>query len=122
MKKWLSIGLIVYCIAGFATNCPDPETTSLKWGVPPLPWLDNPFSANRPQGEDNTRFVRANILVAGYGRGVLCTYRNSLGDYSIWWPVLTKIPARSDNSWIDTLGGYVCTLNLADCHFYVAED
>ena len=105
----------------FAHTCPDPETTSLKWGELPEPWLVNPFSAHDPQGEANTRFVRANILVAGYGQGVVCTYRFSLGEYSIWWPVLTKIPAPVDYRWISTLGGFVCTQGLNECEFVVAE-
>lgn len=104
-----------------ATHCPDPETTSLKWGVPPEPWVENPYSSHSPQGEENTRFVRANILVAGYGRGVVCTYQNSVGEYSIWWQVLTKIPAPVDYSWIDTLGGFVCTVGLTECQFYTAS-
>ncbi len=104
-----------------ATLCPDPETTSLKWGVPPAPWMVNPYSSNSPQGEDNTKFVKANILVAGYGQGVTCTYKISVGNYSIWWPILTKIPSRSDYSWIDTIGGFVCTQGLNQCNFVVAD-
>lgn len=125
MKKFSIIGsLILGSLASFLTyahTCPDPETTSLKWGVPPSPWEVNPYSPNRPQGEENTRFVKANILVAGYGQGITCTYRNSVGYYSIWWQVLTKIPARGDYSWIDTLGGFVCTQGLAECQFFVAD-
>ena len=125
MKKLI----IIFCIScglllgglSFGLTCPDPATTSLQWGVPPKPWLVNPFSAHGPQGEDNTRFVKANILVAGYGKGVACTYRISIGEYSIWWPVLTKIPARVDYRWIDTLGGFVCTQGLSQCEFFVAE-
>lgn len=100
--------------------CPDPNTSSLKWGIPPPPWVVNPFSANAPRGEDNARFVRANILVAGYGEGVVCTYRVSIGDYSIWWRVRTKIPARSDYSWIDTPGGFVCSGEIDSCQFETA--
>lgn len=125
MKNWtfffyLFYGFIVssYC---FAHTCPDPQTTSLKWGEPPVPWLINPFSAHDPQADPNTRFVRANILVAGYGQGVACTYHFSLGEYSIWWPVLTKIPAPVDYRWIDTLGGFVCTRGLNECEFVVAQ-
>jgi hypothetical protein len=103
---------------GHTTNCPDPNTTSLQWGVPPAPWVVNPVSPNRPQGEANTRFIRTNILVAGYGQGVLCTYRNSVGEYSIWWQALTKIPARTDYHWIETLGGVVCAQGLEQCQFY----
>lgn len=103
----------------YATHCPDPQTTSLKWGEVPAPWVVNPYS-QRPQGDDNTLFIRANIIVAGYGRGVTCTYRNSGGDYSIWWPVLTKMPSRVDYRWIDTLGGFVCTQGLEACEFSVA--
>lgn len=104
----------------YASICPDPNTTSLQWGVPPEPWVENPYSPHSPQGEENTRFVRSNILVAGYGHGVTCTYQNSIGEYSIWWPVLTKIPARVDYHWIDTPGGYVCTHELTECQFFVA--
>lgn len=116
----LMIGLVVSG-CGFTHTCPDPETSSLKWGVPPEPWLVNPFSAHDPQPDENTRFVKANILVAGYGQGVACTYRMSIGTYSIWWPVLTKVPARVDYRWIDTLGGFVCTAGLIECEFVVAE-
>lgn len=125
MKKTGSLVLGMFLLAcSFVTNsnnCPDPQTTSLRWGVPPSPWVVNPFSLNQPQGEDNTRFIKANILVARYGQGVTCTYRNSLGEYSIWWQILTKIPANTDYSWIDTLGGFVCTQGLIECKFYVAD-
>ncbi|KTD14799.1 hypothetical protein Lgra_0502 [Legionella gratiana] len=104
----------------YTTNCPDPMTSSLKWGIPPDPWVVNPVSPRRPQGDENTHFVRANILVAGYGRGVVCTYKNSVGDYSIWWPTLTKIPSRLDYNWIKTLGGFVCAQGLEQCQFYGA--
>lgn len=116
-------GLYFMHFVGFsyANHCPDPQTTSLQWGVPPDPWVENPYSANSPQGEEHTEFVRANILVAGYGQGVTCTYRNSAGEYSIWWQVLTKMPARTDYNWIDTLGGFVCTQGLAECEFYTVK-
>ncbi|MCW8407980.1 DUF3757 domain-containing protein [Legionella sp. PATHC035] len=104
----------------YAMNCPDPQTTSLKWGVPPAPWTVNPYSPNPPQGDENTYFVRANILVAGYGQGVVCTYKNSAGEYSIWWQTLTKIPSRQDYSWIETLNGFVCTRGLDQCQFDTA--
>ena len=102
----------------YATVCPDPNNSSLQWGVVPLPWQINPFSDNRPQGEKNTRFMRANILVAGFGRGVVCNYQNSVGLYSIWWPVSVKIPARTDNFWRDSLAGFECTDSLDSCVFY----
>lgn len=122
LKLWLFCLLFSSCsILAYGMNCPDPETTSLKWGVPPSPWEVSPVSAHDPQGDDNTRFVKANILVAGYGRGVACTYHNSVGDYTIWWQVLTKIPAPSDYSWIDTPGGFVCAQGLIQCQFYVAS-
>jgi len=108
-------------VLSHATICPDPQTTSLRWGVPPSPWIENPFSPNRPQGDENTRFVRANILVTGYfGQGVTCTYVTPVGEYSIWWQALTKIPARPDNNWIDTTSGYVCVQGITQCQFYVA--
>jgi hypothetical protein len=123
-KKALLIGLFLAQLSSiiFATNCPDPLTTSLRWGVPPSPWVENPFSPNSPQGDENAQFIRANILVAGYGQGVSCTYRNSAGDYSIWWQVRTKIPARVDYNWIDTLGGFVCTQGLIECQFYTVKE
>lgn len=121
-KSWfLGLGLILMfgSFCSDATNCPDPQTTPLKWGEIPAPWVLNPFS-DRPQGSDNTVFVRANIIVVGYGQGVTCTYRSSGNEYSIWWQVLTKIPARLDYRWIDTLGGFVCTQGINECEFYVA--
>lgn len=113
--------LILWECTGYASNCPNPQTSSLKWGIPPPPWEVNPFSSNAPQADESTRFRRANILVAGYGQGVLCTYKASFGDYSIWWQVLTKIPTRVDYYWIDTLGGFVCTQGILPCTFFVAE-
>ncbi|WP_131793446.1 DUF3757 domain-containing protein [Legionella brunensis] len=117
-------GLLLFTLTSKAAmlSCPDPDTTSLKWGVIPKPWIENPYSPNRVQGEDGTRFVRANIMVAGMGRGVVCAYSNSLGLYSIWWPVRVKIPARTDYNWIDTYGGFVCTQSLTDCIFSIATD
>lgn len=114
--------VLIIASAGFlnqgqAAICPDPNTSSLSWGEIPAPWKINPFSANTPQGETDTKFVRANIMVAGLGRGIVCTYYNSLGEYSIWWETLVKIPARTDYNWIDTLGGYVCAKSLEICEF-----
>lgn len=109
-----------FTVQAAVLTCPDPETSSLKWGEPPKPWLLNPYSPNRPQGEENTQFVRANIMVAGMGRGVICTYRNSVGLYSIWWPARVKVPAREEYNWIDTNGGFVCTESLTSCQFSVA--
>jgi len=103
-----------------ATICPDPNNSSLQWGEVPPPWKVNPFSPNVPQGEANAKFVRANIMVRGVGRGVICTYRNSGGDYSIWWQVPVKIPARSDYHWIELSEGFVCTESLTSCQFYAA--
>ncbi|MGL5741362.1 MAG: DUF3757 domain-containing protein [Legionella sp.] len=119
---FILLGLLLsqLSVQSHATLCPDPNTTSLKWGIPPEPWTENPFSTNRPQGEANTQFVRVNILVAEYGRGVLCTYRNSVGEYAIWWQVSTKIPSRMDYNWIKTLGGFVCTQCLEQCSFFTA--
>ncbi|KTD06788.1 DUF3757 domain-containing protein [Legionella jamestowniensis] len=124
MKKLtvMSIAWVLSLLTGFsyAEHCPDPETSSLKWGVIPKPWVENPFSPHHVQADVSTRFTRANIMVAGVGRGVVCTYKNSVGFYSIWWPVNVKIPARSDYNWIETLGGFVCTQSVNDCWFKTA--
>lgn len=117
----LCFSLLGSLVQAAIITCPDPATSSLQWGEVPTPWLTSPFSANKPQGEENTRFVSANILVAGMGRGVVCNYKNSLGLYSIWWPVLVKVPAREDYRWIDGYGGLVCTESLRSCEFSVAN-
>ena len=123
-KKLFKFGSVLILLAmsqvHAAEICPDPNNSSLQYGVIPPPWVVNPFSDNKPQGEKNTLFVRANILVAGFGRGVLCTYRNSVGYYSIWWQVSVKIPAPIDNNWRDSLGGFECTSSLEACVFYPA--
>lgn len=115
------VSCIVVNSSSFASTCPDPETSSLKWGVIPEPWLPNPFSANSIQIDETTHFTRANILVTNsYGQGILCTYKMSQGEYSIWWPVLSKVPAPIDYHWINTPGGFVCTQSLNECQFVVA--
>lgn len=122
MKKTaLKLAAIPFLLAvshAQAAICPDPNNSSLQWGEIPPPWEVSPFSQNRPQGEINTRFVRANILVAGFGRGIACNYQNSIGYYTIWWQVNVKMPSRNDNNWRDSLAGYECTSSLAECVFY----
>lgn len=119
----ISLLMALWATASQAQVCPDPQNSSLLWGEPPAPWVENPFSPNRPQGEEHTRFLKANILVAGVlGRGVSCTYQNSVGQYSIWWPVRTKIPSRMDNQWVESVSGFVCSQSLAACLFHVAEE
>ena len=126
MNNYLhGLGLIMACLLNTAVQaahvCPDPLNSSLRWGEPPKPWLVNPFSSHSPQGEDDAKFVKADILVnSGLGIGVSCTYRISIGDYSIWWPVKVKRPSRQDKQWIETVSGYVCTDSFAGCEFYVA--
>lgn len=116
--------IAVVCLLGFSTGyagvCPDPSHTSLRWGVVPPPWQVNPFSEQRPHGEE-ARFAKASILVAGFGRGVMCTYQNNEGYYSIWWEVSVKMPARIENQWRDSLGGFECTTSIDACVFYTAE-
>ncbi len=102
-------------------TCPDPLTGLLSKGEIPFPWLQNPFSHKVIKSNITTRFVSATVLVAGLGRGVLCTYTNSLNDYSIWWPVLTKIPASVDYRWIENVGGYICSFSREECRFTVVE-
>ena len=104
-----------------AATCPNPATSSLQWGQIPPPWRADPFSDHAPQGDENTRFVRANIMVAGIGRDIICNYKNSTGYYSIWWPVSVKIPARVDNNWIESNMGYACYVSPEACVFYTAQ-
>ena len=102
--------------------CPDPKTSSLQWGEIPAPWKISPFSQNRVQGDETTRFVNAQILVAGYGQGVVCTYRYSLGTYSIWWQTLVRIPSPpTEWNWMATNMGYLCSNSIVDCAFSVGE-
>lgn len=124
MKKIIISLVLGFAVTSYAAilTCPDPRTSSLYWGGIPVPWIKDPFSANTPQGDAQTTFVRANILVAGVGRGIVCTYKNSIGNYSIWWPVRIKIPATVDYNWIATPGGYICTEGIDECEFSVAVE
>ena len=117
-KVTLTLLLIFTSVPSFSFQCPEPSLCSLSWGEPPAPWLNNPYSANEPQGEKGTQFVRANILVTStLGQGVACTYQNSIGLFSIWWPVRTMVPSRQDYRWISTLGGYICNQSIEICSF-----
>lgn len=119
-----SISTLILCLIIFqiqAATCPDPATSSLQWGQIPPPWLADPFSANDPQGDKSTRFIRANIMVAGIGRGIICNYKNSVGYYSIWWPISVKIPTRVDYNWIESYMGYACYVSSEACVFYTSE-
>ncbi len=124
MKKRIHKGvasfLLVVAVQVHAAICPDPNNSPLQWGEVPPPWEVNPFSDNSPGGGGDTHFKRANILVAGFGRGVLCTYQNTVGYYSIWWQVNVKVPARIDIHWRDSLAGFECTSSLDECVFYPA--
>lgn len=102
-----------------ASVCPDPDNSALKWGEIPPPWQENPFSQHRPQAEEGTAFVRANILVYRHlGKGVTCTYKNSVGEWSIWLDKPVKLPTRQDIHWIDIVSGFVCKAARDDCIFY----
>ncbi len=126
MKKLIYLILVTISLASFTSQaailtCPDPQSTSLKNGIPPAPWTINPFSENPPTIDKNTEFAKANILVAGNkGLGVICFYKNSAGLYSIWWQVLVKIPSSQDYNWINTYGGFICTNSNENCKFSVA--
>jgi len=121
MKYLITLTTLLFSITTQAATCPDPATSSLQWGKIPPPWLANPFSPHEPQGDKNTRFIRANIMVAGIGRGIICNYKNSIGNYSIWWPVSVKIPARVDYNWIEGNMGYACYVSPEACVFYTSE-
>jgi len=113
--------MLVLVLKSNATICPDPYTPPLKNGDIPLPWVLNPLSSHRPQEDPDTRFIRVNILVANIGRGVVCTYHNSVGYYSILWNVGVKLPAPQENYWrAAALGGFECDQSLSECVFYPA--
>ncbi len=103
------------------TTCPDSNSGALQQGEIPLPWQFNPFSEQVPKKNSPAQFYRATILVAGYGRGVTCAYKDTEGYYSIWWQVNVKIPAPIDYAWRDTLGGFECTGEREGCVFYPAS-
>lgn len=117
IKILTSILAAFIAVNACADICPDPQTTSLQWGAPPAPWKENPYSPNRPAGDDNTRFVQANILQAGLGRGVVCVYETSEGRYSIWWQVRVRIPSPLETQWVSDYGGYSCQSSLDQCAF-----
>lgn len=102
-----------------ATMCPDPSSSSLQSGSIPLPWVLNPFSAHEPQHHDEATFFRANLLVLGFtGRGVICTYQNRAGYYSIWWEVPVRKPVDASEDWQRTASGFECSTSLVVCTFY----
>ena len=121
--------IILSCLCGISfvvdaatAFCPDPKTSSLQWGEIPPPWKISPFSPNTVQGDERTRFVNAQVLVAGYGQGVVCTYQYSLGTYSIWWQKLVRIPSPPTQwNWMDTNMGYLCSNSILDCAFSVGD-
>lgn len=122
--RWMLLVLCCFfsCVVGASTGfCPDPKTSSLKWGEIPPPFEVDPFSQHSVQGDATTRFINVQILVAGYGQGVVCTYRNSLGLYSIWWQTLVKIPSPENWYWMDTNIGYLCSNSILDCAFSVGD-
>lgn len=102
----------------FSSTCPSPETSPLKDGKIPLPWLENPFAPNSPLESSNAHFYSVNILVAGgRGIGVVCTYRFPSGEYGIWQPASVHVPSANDERWIRVVGGYLCIRSLNDCSF-----
>lgn len=117
---FLGICLSVLSCCVYAERCLDPNQSLLREGGVPEPWQVNPFSEHEPQGEDGARFIRATIMVIGrIGRGIICTYQNSNGYYSIWWPTVVRIPSSFEYAWHDSLGGFECTSSLEACEFWV---
>ncbi len=116
--KLISVLLLLPVIQAQAAICPDPMNSSLQQGIIPPPWELDPFSESKRIGDQATRCGRANIFVAGYGRGVICSYQSSLGSYSIWWQVGVKAPASVENNWHESLGGYECNTTFDACVFY----
>ena len=115
------ICLILLCCISLALNaqtafCPNPKTSSLQWGEIPFPWELSPFSPHDVQADEKTRFVNAQILVAGYGQGVVCTYEYTYGRYVIWWQKLVRVPTPTTEwNWMDTNIGYLCSESILGC-------
>ena len=119
IKFLIELSLFLFSFITHAETCPDPNLSSLRQGVIPSPWEVSPASQHMPQGEAGAKFVRANILVIGrIGRGIVCTYQNSVGYYSIWQQRNVKVPARTDYAWRDTLSGFECDGGVEVCAFY----
>ena len=116
-KILLTLIIGLYALTAQATTCPNPLTSSLKWGEIPKPWVLNPFSSP-PQGSPQTIFKQAHILQARYGQGIVCTYQFPLGEYSIWQQVKVKLPAAGDYRWIATYMGFICNDSREICQFY----
>ncbi len=112
--------LVIINVHASVLTCPDPLTSSLKSGVLPPPWLENPFSPNRPQSDDNTIFLNAAIMLrSDVGRGAICNYKNTVGIFSLWYPGYVKVPAPQDYSWINTAFGFLCSGVVADCLLWI---
>lgn len=123
MKKIIYVGSIIFLLSGFAhaETCPHPHHSALQHGAIPEHWEISPVSANAVQGEKNAQFIRANILTRGMtGIGVTCTYKISVGEYSIWKQVNVSVPLLNvDPNWRRTLYKmYSCTSSLERCVFY----
>lgn len=122
MKIIYALLLLCVNVMAVAMQCPDPQTSSLRYGEVPEPWQVSPFSPQNPQGEAGASFVKATILAYGaLGKGVVCTYKISTGNYEIWIQAPTKIPASTDNHWIEINSGYICSEGLSACEFYISQ-
>jgi hypothetical protein len=112
---WLASISVITLASGLL--CPDPNQSSLRYGVIPAPWEENPFSPNTPQGEQNTRFIQVKLLFLNrVGRQIVCFYKNSLGEYSIRQMVRCAPDAKP--IWIRVDEGYACRDSLQTCQFY----
>lgn len=114
IRTSLTLMLLFFYSPIFAVQCPDPHTSSLKDGQVPAPWVLPAFS--RPPNTRPSTFIQA-YLFTGSVPGVLCSYSNSLGNYSIFWSTTVQTPLTSP--WILSLDGYFCVQSLGGCSFMV---
>jgi hypothetical protein len=121
MKSIAAMSLLIltsFTRLASADVCPLPISADLV----PVPWQVFPTSIY-PQYEPGIRFVQVQIppqVISGVN-GVICTYRTSLGDYSIWQQKFAK--PSSFAYWFQAgKKGEICSQSISDCPFIIFKD